>query len=509
MNLSVHKAMLYCALRRAASRRGQRRGEDLLAAFHPLWLGNWLTDMNQATAFFDAAQGKVDPYDRWNGNGTYKLPDVVRSNAETWTKLYQSLWAEEWRVMSAQSAFAGLGASAARPESADDIGGYDPWDHGDVVDRLDAAGNPILDEHLEFEPASQTGMTLTASRMIFTHCVERWLRPAFVTAPNLRARDVRSLRVLGHATHVLQDFFGHSNYVELVLQLAASRGHLPSDCAELIQSEEFGTFTAYQQDADPGRTFVMTGRFDRIDLVASLLEIYREALVPTRGDLADGGFVPGKASSHTDLVFEVLFDTFSNTPFEKPLSAMKALVDIQNFVSDLGSAVQAGLIRTFGWVARFFADDAAAKAGIRDVEDLAVVASSTPANDYARVGRLLYVEHVIDQKLREELRQATGPKLPHHALINKDRDVADPEGRLVHKLACCHATDITADVLGLYFSGARLDDVVPVLERYYRHPRNFVDAPAFRASLRTAIDRMYGIRWWQCADDDADRIALA
>lgn len=508
MDLPVHRTMLFCGLRRAATRVGRVRGTNVVDTFHPLWLGNWLTDMNQATAFFDAAEKRVDPYARWH-NGRYALPSTVTDNAELWTKLFQSLWLEEWKGAAGLTAFRGLPDTGARPQSADDVGGYDPYDHGDVVDRLDANGSPILDEHLEFEPASRTGMTRTASEMIFVNAVDRWLFPAFQTAPRDRATHLPSLSNLGHATHVLADFFGHSNYVEVALKLAAGRGYLPSDCAELIQSEEFGTFTSYQSAADPARTVIQTGRFDRIDLIASLLGIYRAALVPSGRDLADGGFQAGQASSHRDLVFEVLFDTFSNTPFEKALSQMKALSELNEFVEKVGATVQRGLIHIASWVAGSFLEKPAEKAALDDLTDLAIVANSTPAADYARMGRLVYLEHVIEGKLRDELARASGPKLPHHALINKDHDLGDPEGRLVHKLACCLATDVTTDVLALYFGGADFKDVRPVLERYYRHPATFVDAPAFRASLVTAIDRMYGIRWWQCADDDSSRLALA
>lgn len=508
MDLPVHRTMLFCGLRRAATRLGRVRGVDLVDTFHPLWLGNWLTDMNQATAFFDAAEQRVDPYDRWD-KGQYALPGTVTENAALWTRLFQSLWAEEWKAASALAAFRGLPGSEARPQSPDDVGGYDPYDHGDVVDRVDASGNPILDERLEFEPASRTGMTTTASESVFVNALDRWLFPAFQTRPADRARDLRSLRQLGHATHTLADFFGHSNYVEVALKLAASRGYLPSDCAELIQSEEFGTFTAYQSAPDPAKTIVMTGRFDRIDLVASLLGIYRDALVPSGRDLADGAFAPGKASSHRDLVFEVLFDTFSNTPFEKALSAMRALDELNEFVEKIGSTVQKGLIYTAKWVASFFLQDQAQEKALDELTDLAIVANSTPASDYARMGRLVYVDSVIEQKLREELEKATEPKLPHHALINKDHDLGDPEGRLVHKLACCLATDVTTDVLTLYFRGADFKEVRPVLERYYRHPSKFVDGNAFRATLGAAIDRMYGIRWWQCADDDSSRITIS
>jgi hypothetical protein len=97
MDLAVHRAMLHYALQRAGARNGQK----LDRAFHGLWLGNWPTDMNQATLLFDAAQARLDPYDRWRASGTYVLPDAVRDNAATWTSLFQALWAQEWRLLKA------------------------------------------------------------------------------------------------------------------------------------------------------------------------------------------------------------------------------------------------------------------------------------------------------------------------------------------------------------------------------------------------------------------------
>ncbi len=53
---------------------------------------------------------------------------------------------------------------------------------------------------------------------------DRWLRPAFVTPADKRIDDPIGLRKLGQATHILQDFFGHSNYVEVILQIAVYAG---------------------------------------------------------------------------------------------------------------------------------------------------------------------------------------------------------------------------------------------------------------------------------------------
>lgn len=504
MDLPVHRAMLFLALQRVAARSHR----DLGPAFHELWLGNWLTDMNQATAFFDAFEDRKDPYARWNPDGTYDHARTVRDNRDTWTRLFGSLWAEEWKAVLAQPATAGLAGASGGPASADEIGGYDPRDHGDVVDRLDANGAPIPDELRELEPVSRTGMTWTAREAVFSNALERWIRPAF--SRPARATDRIGLRMLGHATHVLQDFFGHSNHVELVLQIAARRRHLPEDCASLIRTWRSGTFGAYRAEADPAITPVMTGRFDRIDLVASLLQIYRAGLVPTERDLAAGGFVAGTPTAKGDLLFEVLFGTFSNNPFAtQALRVLRALDAFQDAVTALGDFVKRGVIRTFGWVAQRLAPDPDVQQSIQELSDLALIANSRGAADFARVGRLMYVEHVIERKLREEAAAPGERRLPHHAILNKDHDVSQPEARLAYKLACCLATDVTAEVLDLYFTpGATADDVVPVLERTYRHPREFVDVPVFRRALRLAVDDLYGNRWWQRADRDAGRIVV-
>ncbi len=57
MNLNVHRVISYLGLKRAAKRLSKM---NILEDFKAIWLGNWLTDMNQASAFFALFDSKSD-----------------------------------------------------------------------------------------------------------------------------------------------------------------------------------------------------------------------------------------------------------------------------------------------------------------------------------------------------------------------------------------------------------------------------------------------------------------
>ena len=93
MDLSVHKAITAIALLRAA----KRLKTDLSPHFNGLWVGNWLTDLNQVTAFLDMVEKRVDPYAVFDeSQGTYIPPAFVNKRPKEWTNLYNALWDVEW-----------------------------------------------------------------------------------------------------------------------------------------------------------------------------------------------------------------------------------------------------------------------------------------------------------------------------------------------------------------------------------------------------------------------------
>jgi hypothetical protein len=140
-----------------------------------------------------------------------------------------------------------------------------------------------------------------------------------------------------------------------------------------------------------------------------------------------------------------------------------------------------------------------------DVVALAQEATGDEAPRYQEVSRLLYLEHLIEKRLLRKL-TPHNPGLPHHTLLAKDHDVGHPEQRLAYKLACCLATDVTTEILIAYFGGKSIQDINPILGRYYQHPRHFLDDKTFLASLARSVGAMYGVRWWRYAE--GNRLAI-
>jgi hypothetical protein len=317
MDLPVHRAILYNALNRAERELHRKEGE-LLSAFHPLWLGNWLTDINQATAFFDAYEGhgRADPYDRWEKGEKwhYKLPEILKEKkyAEVWLDLVRAFWDDEWVVATTAPRYAKLPKSKAAPDSVQEIAGYYPLDHFDVTATYDESGKADSGERRELAAAAKTGMTWTASEGVFHYCLPRWLAPAFETDEGRRRSDMMSLQRLGHATHTLQDFFSHSNFVELMLLCAEETEVLDEDLALTLRKERTrpqGMFAAYHDNQNL-KAPVMTTRFDLLDMMASMLHVYPDGLTETWNDLLAGGFDSEFGKRRQDPIFKLVVRTF-------------------------------------------------------------------------------------------------------------------------------------------------------------------------------------------------------
>jgi Heterokaryon incompatibility protein Het-C len=305
MNLQNHRAITHIAAMRAMKRlnsEGKTPTVNLLSRFWALYQGSWLTDMSQVTAFFDMAQGRRDPY-KVLDHGVYVLPTAVTDHPTEWAGLFKALWKKEceWSPLPELSSSESLNA----PLNGQIIKGYHPYDHFDVVDRVDDHGNPIQNESEEFADIETYGMTKTAREGLFSYALRTWFAPSFNSTGR---EDLFELRSLGHGLHTVQDFFAHSNFVEILLSVAAKEGKLDPLLSKALQLEPFGTYTSYwiADKSEPGATPIMTGRFDRIDTIATLLKILREALIPPWNDLAAAGYASQPLQAK-DLLFEAMF----------------------------------------------------------------------------------------------------------------------------------------------------------------------------------------------------------
>lgn len=507
MDANVHRAILKLAAERAKKRiqaEGKPARVDLESAFWALHQGNWLTDMNQATCFFDALEGRGDPYAALDiGKGKYSLPKSVGDHQGEWTSMFHELWAKECEGADLPVLPRGAGSREHERLNPQIIGGYYPMDHFDVV-----VGDVPAREAREFEGiGAKPAMTLTARSGIFEYAQSFWLHPAF--RPGQDRADPFALRSVGHAAHILQDFFGHSNFVELLLMAAAKHENtLDDDLRAALAAERVGTFGAFWRahPEDPAETPVMTGRFDRIDTLASLLGIYRRGLVHSWSDL-DASPHGGAPAAADDLLFDVVFGTFSDRPYTE--SARKAIVELWSTRREfkaLRETFRLGVLEVVASIAAHFTGPEA-KSSIQEVKELIKPADPKEARRYATAGRILYLERVIETKLRHEVTTAKSRALPHHTLLAKDHDVAHPEVRLAYKLACQLATDVTTELLYHFAVGSSFDAVKGLLQRYYRHPALHLEDQGVRAALRQRTDRLYGVRWWLAAAADEPLLA--
>ena len=551
MDLSAHRTILFLALFRVQKKLS---GTDFQAGaadqivdqmFYPMWLGNWLTDMNQASAFFDVLEGKYrDPCTRWRTADTYDFSNGIAEHRTEWTNMFRALWTRECKAVGKMSKLKDIALPPGiRIADANVIGGYYPYDHFDVADRqrpvCEYCRKPMEmnDDHsiwkhesgcprtmevgkegkkTKWEPVPdmeefgrQDLLSATTHRGVFIECLKGPLERAFALRDKEGRLSADALRFLGKSTHILQDFFAHSNFVPLLVSCAAHQGLFDQDLCEALDLECVGPYAAYVEHNDPAQTTVVTGRFDQLDTVATILKMYRENIVTRLDDLDSGGFrgEPGKAR---DLMLDVLFGTFSNQPFvPEAIEGLRKLVKVSDFLEATKRKIKEGVIEFFGGVAKVLGDKKADQ-NIDTVQGLLLAANAVQARDYATAGRIMYLERVIQQRLQDEVETAKTKKnfqiLPHHTLLALDEDVEQPECRLAFKIACLLAVDLTEKILETYLSGGNTADMERVLAERIMHPTTLLNNGRINAGLAKTVAEVYGSRWWMIGNSSNNAI---
>lgn len=520
MDLKVHRAILYLGMKRA----GINLGKDLFNDFKPVWQGNWLTDMNQATALFSLFEKNTDHYKAYGPSG-YHLPSLIDENKNEWIMLFNGLWNNEWINIKNMQEFKHIPEYDINISNTSQIGCYYPYDHFDVVDPLDEDGKPVSREKEEFnnaecitsdlhpDPPYYKLMTLTACEGVYKYCYENLLYFAYEKRDSsIKEKRDSSLRNLGHALHTLQDFFAHSNFVELLLSHAALNNMIDPDFGNILAVERACTFASYCNKLPPDSIPVMTGRFDMEDTLVSILKIYANHLVPKWSDLKAGGFALYDKPEKEEIIFNVLFGTFTNSPFAMgALKTAKTIFTISDFFDKIGNAIENGMIDLVGWLGKKITDEQY-HSTIDMVKDYTKLVNSSEAKNYAKAGQLNYLIHVIESRLYKKLNDFQNDdqtlfQLPHHTLLAKDTDVCNPECRLAFKMACFFATEMTSDILHHYFSGQDYSTLKDELEKYYRHPVEILnDKYIYNGKLSSTVDALYGKRWWLHANESENRI---
>jgi hypothetical protein len=380
-------------------------------------------------------------------------------------------------------------------------------------------GRQTLDdrEEKEFQEYEQQGFMTATAREALEYAKQDWLKKAFeatqdedkaLTRQN-RLKDYQALKILGHGLHILQDFYAHSNYSELLLICMAEKKLLKpywnQRVRHLVHNTAVGTFNAFvlckaspdEQHGTGEKTPLVTGRFDTIDTVHTMLHLSTETL-----------HSHDKETHHDDTekkdrIVRLLFGTFSEIDV---VQKMRGSVEAYRTFAQHLDTIQDKITDFF---MEYLVDPLVTKS-LQEQETLLdayhLLKEATFHNDqtlqeYRRAGEMLFYQHTIENHLRKTVTQAeqTGTSiLPHHALLAKDHEQGNDAVKLSYKLSCVLAAEASTEVLVKYFQGANFHELEPLLARRYVHPQFHREQCAATGSLNRTIEELEG-KWFQYA----------
>jgi hypothetical protein len=212
MDLPVHNQILWHACVEAERRLGDNKIGSPTACYPYLVCGSWMNDMNQSTIFTDFIGTKNNSVDK-----PYSAQGAIDG-------VFKVLWIEELKKllhkMDLGSAETAAAASAFRTLFPDctgkdstataSFGRYCRFDHLDVLENSAPAENAAWNRSANFVSES---IKDTVSYLKYSFL---FLFSTFDVDPaNRLSRD--KITALGRSLHSFEDFYAHSNYVELLL----------------------------------------------------------------------------------------------------------------------------------------------------------------------------------------------------------------------------------------------------------------------------------------------------
>ncbi|HEY5957870.1 MAG TPA: HET-C-related protein [Polyangiaceae bacterium] len=455
MDIFDHDNIMWQGALLAKKRLGSKAIGDPVKYFLSMSRGSWMNDTNQASLIIDKSPAAVpDPAMHTVFNGLWKL------HCKELASVLSRQGAEGASAAAAIAAC--MGTTAVH---AEEIGAYNQFDHLDVLDT-----NPSK-EHDGWQYPDRYGRGLTIDTALRSYVPGRLNASTFEASAASRLDPYR-LTVLGRALHQLEDFFAHSNYVELLLWSLAWRNRLSDNVLDAFNGFGSATFepeeptryvplplpgsnrkTLFKEGvllwygSAPEETPLVSTVFDSRDTVCSLLKIYIANL--TRED----------GSQVTDEELDLALAVF-DVPGRKLIKAAWGVLDAaKDIVAACGKAAR-------GYLASQLEALSETKPAGTECDLLKLSAAlvreydSVKAADWAKAGRLAYLMKVVEQQFIDELKLQTPatPILPHHALLAKDHfpgkwgyEATGVSPTIRYRLACLFATEATAEVLCQHF----------------------------------------------------------
>lgn len=482
MNLADHLMITFTACRDASRRLDRELWDNSSPAlrFPSLARASWCCDMNQASCFLDTAHLSKQ-----------RLPEP----------LFRALWQNDCKLMmrelqqagGAQYAQATNAAFTDKDEQLFDLGVYSALDHFD--ETAETFSNTALDA-TKMTEGVKSGILQLRTRLF----------GAFKkTSLNERMQPAQ-LTMLGRALHGLQDFLGHTTYVETLLW--ALRDKLPPYIVAGFNRAPETFFdhniprhkrVVLRGTADPdwdpkdaiflpygataADTVLSGGRFSEMDSLYSILDLYRRSLIKE-----------GLTYSNEDRLVSVAFALVDFPGKDLARVSVDILQEFGKFFDSIGQMFRGygiDLLRTT-LKSRFKSKAAAIDESLSILEAY----GNSKANNWARAGRMAYLLDLIEQAQLDDFQAVHWDSpmrpLPRHSLLKKDYSpFGDTTDVLRFNLACSLAAAISADLLVEYFSeGSGYESIV---EKYVAHPSN--QDPDLLGFFATLVPRLLIPSW--------------
>ena len=267
----------------------------------------------------------------------------------------------------------------------------------------------------------------------------RWVTSAAYVEKELRAAAAlgatpEGLRTLGNALHTLEDFYSHSNFVELLL---LRLGH-----------SQVYPWAHRKVQAPTARYPLVTGKFGSNDIQVSLAYVLSESLTGAKK------YEPGKRSSADEILLILLKDIPPQHLDPRQVERLEKLM-----------AFREGLSKQYPWVG----------------EALNTLSTLLAALPHAILKAQAKNHATRVTKSQDEFLGNALFLHPTHSQLSKDHD-----DHPLHVLAANMAMGVVAEVGGLmdkvWAGHATVEKMVQAALQYFVHPEDIQDAAADRRS---------------------------
>jgi len=491
MDLTVHNQIIWQSCVAAAKALANKEKiSDPRVHFPQLAKGSWCNDVIQATSFTDQLNEFVSP--------------------EQVQRFFNEMWSQEKESLLTQMK---NGPTEAREiyKDAEVISQKDISEHTDfgkysAMDHFDVLHDEPSKEYLGATGKRQCAKTVQA---VCDLRIPSHLQNSTIALNKEERLHHQNITALGRALHTIQDFFAHSNYVELLLwELGWNKklddkvlygfnnqdtflnpdAYLHFNFPIPCNSAEIKTLTAKNvimwYGNSPEETPLVSTLFDKRDTTYSIMKIAAHHLENV------------ETSAKSEEQFNLAISIFG-FPEQKLL---KTTYRTYSAVSSLFNEISSSVKKFFtSNLMSLMSKHPAAHEAIEAYTRIFNNYKNAETKDWAQAGKFRYIEYCIKKDIASSYDQQSvnKPLLPHHTLLHKDSLFDNAEDSLRFRLAAAMALQATTEILAEHFSENPSEDKLnTVLRHHMMHPSEQIKKGYLKMdSVSQFIQQAYGGKW--------------